>query len=303
MMDTKIKQPIRYTFSGHDTFHCRLLWLKKGVDLLNKGKKFTDEDAVIELGVGKNMVSSIYFWMKAFGLIDKIGELTHFATYIFGPDGKDPFLEDEATLWLLHFQLVTNNIATTYNLVFNEFRREKIEFTKDHFINFIIRKNNENNDTQLNKNTLSTDFEVFTKMYIRTDAQAKDKEDTFSGLLTELNLVQEEKRKVNDKSEVFYSIVTDEKVEIADEIILFGILESNPTGASVSFYTIEQDKNQVGSVFGIGKSGLINKIENITLNPKYKKYGIVFNDHAGIKELQFKKKPNSFEVLNNYYGN
>ena len=293
----------KLTFSGHDTFHCRHLWLKKGYEFVKKGNKFSNEDAVLVLGVGKNMVSGINFWMRAFGIIDKDGILTEFAKYILDDTGKDPYLEDEATLWLLHYQLVTQNIASTYSLIFNELRRERIEFTKDNFIAFVLRKAEELNISQINKNTVATDFEVLTKMYIRTDAQSKDKEDTFSGLLTELNIIQEEKRKVDEKMTVFYSVPTDEKSLIPDEVLLFGILDKDEFDKSISLYSIEQGKDQIGSVFAIGRTGLVNKIESITTNPKLKKFGIVFNDNAGIKELQFQKKPNKFEILNNYYGN
>lgn len=303
-MNTKNQPPIKFTFSGHETFHCRHLWLKKGYDFIEKGRKFSDSDAVVELGVGKNMVGGINYWMKAFGILDFEGNLTEFANYLLDSDnGKDPYFEDEATLWLLHYQLVTQNIASTYNLIFNEFRREKIEFTKENFIGFVLRKAEELNTSQINKNTVATDFEVLTKMYIRTDAQSKDKEDTFSGLLTELNIIQEEKRKVNDKSEVFFSVISDDKIEIPEEVILYGILDNDNFDKSISLYTIEQEKDQIGSVFAIGRTGLVNKIESIASNTKYKKYGIVFNDHAGIKELQFKIKPDKFEILNNYYGN
>lgn len=295
--------PQKLTFSGHDTFHCRHLWLKKGYDFIKKGKKFTDDDAVVELGVGKNMVAGINFWLKAFGVLDKEGNISEFADYLLANDGKDPYLEDEATLWLLHYQLVTLNIASTYNLIFNEFRREKIEFTRDNFIAFVSRKTEELEITQINLNTLTSDFEVLTKMYIRTDVQNKDKEDTFSGLLTELNIIQEEKRKVDDKTTSFYSIVTDEKIEIPEEVLLYGILDNDGFDKSISLYTIEQEKNQIGSVFAIGRTGLVNKIESISSNSKFKKYGITFNDQAGVKEIQFRIKPNKFEILDKYYVN
>lgn len=303
-MNSENKAPIKFTFSGHDTFHCRHLWLKKGYDFIKNGKKFSDIDAVVELGVGKNMVAGIHFWMKAFGIINSEGELTEFAIYLFDDEkGKDPYIEDEATLWLLHYQLITQNIATTYNLVFNDFRREKIEFTKENFIAYIVRKGEEFNLPTINKNTLQKDFDVLTKTYIRSEIQSKDKEDTLSGLLTDLNIIQEEKRRINDKTEVFFSVTADERIEIPDEVLLYGILDYDNFDKSISFYTIEQEKNQVGSVFAINRTGLLNKMESITANPKYKKYGIIFNDHAGIKELQFKIKPNKFEILNNYYGN
>ena len=299
----KISQKL--TFSGHDTFHCRHLWLKKGYDFVKNGGKFTNEDAVVVLGVGKNMVAAINFWMRAFGIIDKTeGNLTDFAKYILDDEtGKDPYLEDEATLWLLHYQLVTQNFASIYNLIFNEFRREKIEFTRDNFIAFACRKAEELNISQVNKNTVATDFEVLAKMYIRTDSQSKDKEDTFSGLLTELNIIHEEKRKVDEKTTTFYNVPTDEKNEIPEEVLLYAILDKDEFDKSISLYTIEQEKDHIGSVFAIGRTGLVNKIETLSSSNRYKRYGINFNDHAGIKELQFKVKPNKFEILDRYYAN
>ncbi|MFM7585473.1 MAG: DUF4007 family protein, partial [Bacteroidota bacterium] len=49
----------RYNFSGHDSFQCRHLWLKKGFDFVKEKRSFMDPDSVVRLGVGKNMVSSI----------------------------------------------------------------------------------------------------------------------------------------------------------------------------------------------------------------------------------------------------
>ena len=53
---------MRYSFSGHESFPCKSMWLKKGYDYLVGHNKFTDPDAVVKLGVGKNMVQSIRFW-------------------------------------------------------------------------------------------------------------------------------------------------------------------------------------------------------------------------------------------------
>lgn len=59
---------MRYSFSGHESFHCKSLWLKKGYDFICNKKHFADTDSVVELGVGKNMVSAIRYWLKAFSL-------------------------------------------------------------------------------------------------------------------------------------------------------------------------------------------------------------------------------------------
>ena len=60
----------KYIFSGHDSFPCRSLWLKKGYEYVKNNGSFTNSDAVVALGVGKNMVAPIRYWMRAFDMLD-----------------------------------------------------------------------------------------------------------------------------------------------------------------------------------------------------------------------------------------
>ena len=286
----------RFSFSGHESFQCRNLWLKKGYDFVRKGKLFTDEDAVVELGVGKNMVSSIRYWMKAFDILDIDDNLTVLAHKLLADDGWDPFLEDEASLWLLHYHLVTSGYATTYNLLFNELRREKIEFNKDAFLSFILRKA-EIQNLSVNKNTINADFEVMLKLYNRTNAQSNDKEDGFSGLLAELEIM----RNFNRSKSEYYIIETNKKDQIPYHLILYGILKSSGSSLSINFSAIDQDYNSVGSVFAINRSGLIIKIEEITSDANYENE-IIFSDQAGIKELQLRSRPEPITILEQYYS-
>lgn len=91
----------KLTFSGHESFHCRSLWLKKGYDFLLSNHKFNEPSAVVDLGVGKNMVSSINYWLNSFGLARKENQLSEIANFILGKNGVDLYLEDNASLWLL----------------------------------------------------------------------------------------------------------------------------------------------------------------------------------------------------------
>lgn len=43
-IDSKTK--MKFTFSGHESFQCRHLWLKKGYDYVSKKKSFNDLDAI-----------------------------------------------------------------------------------------------------------------------------------------------------------------------------------------------------------------------------------------------------------------
>lgn len=75
------------------------------------------------------MVTSIKYWMRAFGLLNDDNKLTEFSHRIFNEDeGFDKYLEDQTTLWLLHYMLVVTGYASIYNLVFGEYHRSTNEF-------------------------------------------------------------------------------------------------------------------------------------------------------------------------------
>lgn len=284
----------KYTFSGHDSFQCRQLWLKKGYDYVREGKNFNDDDAVVKLGVGKNMVSSIRFWLKAFNIIDNKDIPTKFGKRLFDDkSGYDPFLEDEASLWLLHYQLVINGSASIYSIIFNEFRKEKLFFNKETFVNYVKRIGESNPDLNFNENTIAKDFIVFANLY-KNDPESKDVEDSFSGILSEIELL---KTTGKGKDEQFY-IENSERDNLPDSIFLYAILENPNYGNSISLNSLEFDWNSPGSIFGLNRSGLMNKISDIVDGFK----DITFTDQAGIKELQFKKKVDAYTILDSYYG-
>lgn len=287
---------IRPVFSGHETFQCRHLWLKKGYDFVKMGKAFSDDDAVVDLGVGKNMVTSIRYWMRAFDLLEGNDQLSNFAKYLFDEDeGKDPFLEDDASLWLLHHRLVRKGYATSYSLIFNELRKERMEFSKDSFVKFMQLKAEAGLNFMFNRNTIEGDFEVFVKLYLGTDASGKDKEEIVSGIFPELSLVRKIER---GKSPTLYHVETNEKEQLPNEVLLFALLDDPGMGMSVSLDALERDYNSVGSIFAINRSGLVSKIEFLCKSYPF----LVYKDDAGIREIQFKSKPNPYKILDRYYN-
>lgn len=284
----------KLSFSGHESFQCRSLWLKKGYDFVKADNSFANEDAVVELGVGKNMVNAIRYWMRAFGLTNENDKPTPLANKLFNDvDGWDPYLEDEGSIYLLHYQLVTTGRASTYGLIFNNLRRDRIEFTKTHFVNYAKRQG-EIRGESVNDNTVKSDFEVFTRMYTRPDA--KDRDEGLTGLLADLNIVRSFRRK---KEEEYYVIENTEKPDLPDAVLLYGILTSGGFVNSVNFTTLLTEPNGVGSVFALNATGLYTKLERLVAN---KANGTVFSDQAGIRELSFKSKPDPFTVLDTYYA-
>ena len=104
-------------FARHETFHPRYGWLKKGFDYVKKDNNvFLRDDASVVLGVGKNMVRSMKYWCAAFKIIQEKPEApknisrpfipTSFGEALLSDRGWDPYLEDPASLWLLHWELL-----------------------------------------------------------------------------------------------------------------------------------------------------------------------------------------------------
>lgn len=285
----------KLTFSGHESFHCRSLWLKKGYDFITEDKKFSNPDAVVDLGVGKNMVSAISFWMKSFGLIEKDNNLSEIANFLFGKQGVDPYLENPASLWLLHYHLVKENSASIYSLVFNEFRKKRLDFNKGHLQNFLKAKCEETK-TNYTEATIQRDITVLLRNYIKPQKANKNLEDLFSGIFIELNLV-EQLQKYDEKEADWYRIENKERTDLPAEVLLYCILDNDQYGDSIVIDDILHGYNSIGSVFALTVKDLLSKIEQLTKS----KYKISFTDDAGIRLLQFKKKPDKWVVLKSYY--
>ena len=89
--------PNKFTFGRNETFSLRYSWIPKGIGACLKNHKvFSEDSAPLELGVGKNMVKSIKYWLEAYQVIKEDGTLTAFGQQVFHPEtGLDPFLEDD----------------------------------------------------------------------------------------------------------------------------------------------------------------------------------------------------------------
>ena len=276
----------RYSFSGHDSFYCKSLWLKKGYDFLQQEYNFNAPDAVVELGVGKNMVSSIRYWLKSFALtIDD--KLTVIAHYLFHTEtGRDKYAEDLTTLWLLHYLLVSTNVASIYNLLFLAFQREKREFDKEQLQQFIKRKCDVPEQKNVyNENTVNKDIRVLLQNYVMPN-DMKSLED-FSALLINLNLI----RMNEDKK---YSFCAKNKNDVPPIIILYALSDMKGSDKTISFETLLD----ISLLFCMPITELISTIKNLE-----KEFAgiIAYNDNSGVRNVQFIKEIDKLEVLDRYY--
>jgi len=289
-------------FSGHDSFLCKQFWLKKGYDFVKANNSFAEERAVVKLGVGKNMVSAVQYWMKSFGITDAKNHVTKIGEFIFDEaTGRDKYIENIATIWLLHYQLVKTDHASLYSIFFNEFRRHREEFSKEHLLSFIEKKQRDL-EASFNANTVNNDITVFIKTYLKPSSKTTREsiEEDFSSVLVDLELMEQiEGRNYEEKKVDYFKVESDIRYELPASLVLFSILDINPDAKSISFKDLHIGKDMPGSVFALSKEGLFTKLEQIA--KQYKNQGVTFTETAGVQELQFKKPLNKMEILNDCY--
>ena len=281
----------KYCFSGHESFACKSLWLKKGYDFVVQNRDFNAPDAVIYLGVGKNMVSSIRYWLKVCNIYDESG-ITWLGDYLFNDQtGKDPYLEDLATLYLLHFNLVFSGQASIYKMFFCDFQRERARFTKEQFANHIKYKlADEDLKNQFNENTVKKDIDVLIHNYA-LPRKPQSNED-FSSLFIDLDLL----RITEDSKEYYFN--SEGKRKVPKEIFLYSLVELKNRDKDNSL-PYDDIRHHVGMPFCMNDSEIIEMLKMLSI--QYSDF-ITYSDESGIRQLQFTKDISTEKILNDYYG-
>lgn len=276
-----------FSFSGHESFPCKSLWLKKGYDYDARGNDFNDNHAVLELGVGKNMVASIRYWLKVFGL-NKESHTRWVADYLFGAQGKDPYIEDAGTLWLLHYLLVTTGEATLYNWFFTDFQRKKKQFKREDVISFVKSRMLEDGHlSQFNENTVGKDVGVLVLNYC-PPKRAKCNED-YSALLLDLNLLT-----MPEGNEYVFN--EGGHAPLPPDIYFFAVVLEKGGDMSVPFDGLLK---RLELIFCMSEKDLVDCLKAIA--EKYSDY-VVYSDNAGVRQLLFSKDIHPREILANYYA-
>ena len=277
----------RPLFSGHETFACKSHWMKRGYEFVREGHNFNDDEAVVHLGVGKNMVASIKFWMKAFGLLNRDGILSSIAHKLLNTDrGYDPFFEDIGSLWLMHFNIVNENYATAYRTTFIDYHSQRNVIDKLKLQNFIkhLCFDNPNYRSLYNENTVRKDLNVLIHNYCaKWNSGVEDSNTIFAPL----NLIRE-------TEDGTYMFNYDSRNIVPANIFLYALLAVFPDNKSISF----ESMRELSLIFCLMNNDLLTIIKQ--LSEEY--VGIlVFSDVAGIKELQIKGEISTDKALENYY--
>lgn len=302
-------------FSGHETFPLRYGWLYKSCNFLsNKGNFSSSNDrdveaAVVELGVGKNMVSAMRYWSECCGAIEvKKGSanqnLTQLGEYLF-LDGaaKDPYLEQKGSIWLLHFLLNFNEEElTAYRYFFNLTSLQ--QFDKDKLIQDLESDIPRLFDKEVKTGSLKKDIDCFLNTYCSkrvasSKVEKEINEDFFSSPLSELRLI-------NELGKNTYVALLEERQDIPFQVFVYALhrfICETKLSMSASFDALLSDQNSPGKIFRLSERGLGMHLENAV--KKYPKL-LALEDSQGLRQVKLLRKyqlgHSFFEFLDDYYG-
>lgn len=291
----------RPLFSGHETFALRQLWLKKAVDAVGDGvhsnraasggavrgrtkNVFSEDSAIVTLGVGKNMVGSIRHWATACDVLADVDGLpvpTAFGGRVFGDGGLDPYSEHPSTLWLVHWKLAggwavhRTHRSTTWYWVFNHIHEQS--FSAKTLLKSLDEYARERRG-KLSAATLKRDIEVCLRCYVdRSETNSVD--DFADSMLGELGLIS-----VQSRDE--YALRRGPKSTLSDGAFLYALTEFwqafAPEQSTLSFETIAYEIGSPGRVFKLDEDSVAARL--IALD-HLTKGAFQWSDSAGLRQV------------------
>ena len=274
-------------FSGHETFPLRYTWIPKltqelegnDKDIKKTSQIFSPDLGIIEFGVGRNMVKSIEHWAKVTDILESTSKgrkLTEFGKQVFKV--HDPYLENIASIWLLHWKLASKPQLTTWYYVFNYLN--SLTFTKDELVNEIIRLSKEMNWTLSSENTIKRDIDVFVRSYTLTkDKKNNFTEDSFECPLSELGLIRPSMNKDS------FDIQTGEKQSLSPAVVAYAVYDyaMSRNEHLIPLERLCSDYGSPGKVFRVNENTMIKILSDIEQNTKGM---LTYSETAGHKQIQ-----------------
>lgn len=283
---SKISREKSVYFSGHETFPLRQMWLKKAFDQATVGglipkHTFTNESAIAAFGVGKNMVASIRHWALACGIMTDEGDafrVTDFAMDTLSTDGLDPYSENPATAWFVHWQLAGKcHRSTTWYWLFNHvtaptFTRQELEEPLALYARSLDPKH------RLSAATISRDLETCLRSYAPRAASGSP-EDFAEPLLGELGLLQEVHKGQ-------YAFRRGSKSALHDGIFTYALIDfwdkTASNQSSLAFETIAYAEGSPGRVFKLDEESIAQRLISLA---DFTDGRLAWTDSAGLRQV------------------
>lgn len=282
-------------YGKHESFHIREGWLSKGMEAIRRDPRaLRRKSAPMDLGLGRNMVRALRFWLVATGLArtTRPGQvLTPFGEMVWR---YDRYLEDEGTLWLIHYHLAcSEDNATAWYWFFNHFAYSV--FDQETFVEELGQwALNYENRKPVARRTLERDFQVLIRTYLPS-GRDRSPEDLMESPLAELGLLEA----LDGKR---YRLLQPAPDRLHPLIVLRVLLQRRPgeprTERQIGLTQVLREPMSVGRVFNLGAAGLIEILNRLEI--QYPEYAVRLIRTAGLDQLTL-PETEPMAVLERYY--
>lgn len=285
MANNKIK------LQGHEKFSLREGWLSKGLIMVEKNPQaFQGKNGPDIFGIGNNMVKSLRYWMKAFGLMEektlKGASLTSFGELIFN---NDKYFEDIFTIWLLHSHIVKKiDEATSWYMFFN--RMDVEDYEKEQIQQILYREIEKYAlRTDISSNSVKNDLDVILNMYSKSKV-ASDPEDKNVSPFTQLKLL----KNVDGR----YSKTHPDKKLINEWVVLYELSLMLEDKEFISIEDAIEGENGLSKIY---------QLSTVTANEFFDRLDaleyIRINRTAGLDVIYKAKDFSALDIMEDYYTN
>ncbi len=284
------------SFGRHETFPLRYGWLTKGFEAVKQNPTIfaQPEQAMVVLGVGRNMVNAIQYWLQVTEIVDfgeGQGVPTALGESLLGAAG-DPYLEDEATLWIIHWLLAANaEQATGFYWFFNRFALPNFQYQE------ALQALGEFAAQELRvhraQTTLKSDLSTLLRMYAPL---AGRNDEHLDSPLAQLHLVEAEAERGYRSPRVERPFFP----PVALHFALARRFAADPQPAlpiQVMLYGGD-DWAAAGAVFRLNEPGLMNVLMQVM---EHYPHSYELRDTAGVHQLYRREVIDPLEVLRAHY--
>lgn len=273
----------RPCFSGHETFPLRYGWLQKAYEAVSGAQSpkdavhvFRDPDSIARFGVGRNMVGAIRYWATGAGVLEETSEgleITWLGNMLFGENAVDPYLEEDGSLWLLHWHLASRMRLTSAFWLFNEFRGGS--FVRQDIVGALLKLAQECAWSRVASTTVDRDLQCLLRTYIG----GRGSSETGESILAELGLIRPIDKQRSRLSR-------GRKQGLPDSVFVFCLDEfwSVFSGSqnTMSFENLAYAPGSPGRVFLLDEDDVVERLERLE---QVSGGDFVWSETAGLRQI------------------
>lgn len=298
----------RPAFSGHETFPLRQGWLKKVYDAVQTAAELKDGtnpfdpvSAIARFGVGKNMVMAMRHYALTAGIIAEnqqdqapMYSITPIGHQLFSESG-DPYLEDPASTWLLHWNMAggENNrpIKTSFYWLFSVWNGGA--FTRDELTEALLKLAADQQWRRVSRTTVQRDVDCLLRCYIVASENSAAPEETVESQLAELRLLTQGQGR--------YSLTNTQRRTLPDSIFLYALIsfwKRQGNTRSITIDSVVHAPSSPGRVFAMREDEVLERLQRLEIIAGD---SIALSETAGLKQVvRSSEFPDTTTILRNY---